>query len=64
MSMPIEELEALCRRIVHENPRQADAYRQGKSMLGFFVGRVMTETKGTVNPTQTSGIFRHIMDAQ
>jgi Asp-tRNA(Asn)/Glu-tRNA(Gln) amidotransferase B subunit len=60
--MSPNDFEALCRRIVNGHPRQADAYRHGKSMRGFFVGDVMRATGGTVSPVAASAIFRSIMD--
>jgi aspartyl-tRNA(Asn)/glutamyl-tRNA(Gln) amidotransferase subunit B len=46
-----EAILAACRRVVDANPRQAEAYRAGKTnLLGFFVGLVMKETRGSANP--------------
>jgi aspartyl-tRNA(Asn)/glutamyl-tRNA(Gln) amidotransferase subunit B len=44
-------IEAICRRVVEANPKQADAVRAGKTaVLGFFVGLVMKETRGSASP--------------
>src|ERR1019366_5379636 len=41
------QIEAICRRIVEANAKQAEALRGGKTgLFGFFVGQVMKETKG------------------
>lgn len=54
-------LESVCRRVINENPRQVEAYRQGKSMMGFFVGKVMTETQGTANPRAANSVLLHLI---
>ncbi|KAK3586182.1 hypothetical protein CHS0354_013132 [Potamilus streckersoni] len=47
----VGELEAVCRRIMADNPSQLAEYKSGKDKLfGFFVGLVMKETKGKANP--------------
>jgi aspartyl-tRNA(Asn)/glutamyl-tRNA(Gln) amidotransferase subunit B len=41
----------IVRKIVQNNPQQAEAYKAGKTqLLGFFVGQVMKETQGRANP--------------
>ena len=38
-------------KILDNSPSQIEAYKNGKTnLLGFFVGQVMKETKGTANP--------------
>jgi aspartyl-tRNA(Asn)/glutamyl-tRNA(Gln) amidotransferase subunit B len=55
-------LEALCRRLVEQNPKQADQFRSGKAnVLGFFVGQVMKETKGAANPQLVNDILRKLL---
>jgi aspartyl-tRNA(Asn)/glutamyl-tRNA(Gln) amidotransferase subunit B len=45
------EIEALCKRLIEENPKQAEQLRAGKaSLTGFFVGLAMKATKGSANP--------------
>lgn len=52
------ELLEEVRRIIAENPRQADEYRQGKGkLLGFFVGQLMQRTKGKANPSMANDLF-------
>jgi aspartyl-tRNA(Asn)/glutamyl-tRNA(Gln) amidotransferase subunit B len=44
-------IEEICRRVVEANPKQAEQVRAGKTaVLGFFVGQVMKETKGSASP--------------
>src|SRR3989344_4238089 len=46
-----EELRAMLQKIIENNPNVVLEYRKGKeSVLQFFVGQVMKETKGSANP--------------
>jgi aspartyl-tRNA(Asn)/glutamyl-tRNA(Gln) amidotransferase subunit B len=46
---------AIVDAVVAANPDQAAEYRAGKEkLLGFFVGKVMQETKGKANPGQVN----------
>jgi aspartyl-tRNA(Asn)/glutamyl-tRNA(Gln) amidotransferase subunit B len=55
-------LEALCRAQIEANPKQAAAYRSGKTgMLGFFVGAVMKETKGSANPALLNELLKKLL---
>jgi aspartyl-tRNA(Asn)/glutamyl-tRNA(Gln) amidotransferase subunit B len=52
-------LEAAVRKVVGENPKEAESYRGGKTgLLSFFVGQVMKETKGKANPKLVSEVVR------
>jgi len=56
------ELEAICRRVVESNPKQAAGYRGGKTaLLGFFVGQVMKETRGSANPALVNEILVRLL---
>ncbi|WP_026259691.1 Asp-tRNA(Asn)/Glu-tRNA(Gln) amidotransferase subunit GatB [Desulfobacter curvatus] len=45
------ELEAMVDEIIKENPKEADAYRNGKTKLfSFFMGQVMKKTRGKADP--------------
>jgi aspartyl-tRNA(Asn)/glutamyl-tRNA(Gln) amidotransferase subunit B len=56
------ELTAVCRRVVESNPKQVDGYRQGKTaLLGFFVGQVMKETRGSANPALVNEILVRLL---
>ena len=58
------ELEAICRRIVEANPKQVAGYRNGKTaLLGFFVGQVMKETRGSANPSLVNEILVRLLSA-
>ncbi len=53
------ELEPVIDRIIEDNPKQAEQYRNGKTkLLGFFVGQVMKETGGKANPQQVNELVR------
>lgn len=57
------EIEAICQKVVLANPKQADALRGGKvALIGFFVGLVMKETKGSANPTLVNEALRKVLD--
>jgi aspartyl-tRNA(Asn)/glutamyl-tRNA(Gln) amidotransferase subunit B len=46
-----DELEAIVKQLVANNPAQVEQYKSGKDkMFGFFVGMAMKETKGKGNP--------------
>jgi len=55
-------LEKICAQIVDANPKQVAAYRGGKTgTLGFFVGQVMKETKGSANPALVNEILKKLL---
>ena len=55
-------LEAICRAQIAANPKQAAAYKAGKKgMIGFFVGAVMKETKGSANPALLNQILDKLL---
>jgi aspartyl-tRNA(Asn)/glutamyl-tRNA(Gln) amidotransferase subunit B len=55
-------IEAVVRRVVDANPSQVAQLRAGKSaLLGFFVGAVMKETKGSANPKLVNEILRRVL---
>jgi aspartyl-tRNA(Asn)/glutamyl-tRNA(Gln) amidotransferase subunit B len=44
-------LASLIDEILNANPKQVADYRSGREkVFGYFVGRVMKETKGQANP--------------
>jgi len=46
-----QELEAVIKVIINENPQQVADYKAGKvKLFGFFVGTAMEKTKGKGNP--------------
>ncbi|MEO8666494.1 MAG: Asp-tRNA(Asn)/Glu-tRNA(Gln) amidotransferase subunit GatB [Ignavibacteria bacterium] len=45
------EIEAIVKKILQENPKEVERYRIGeKKLAGFFVGKIMQESKGKANP--------------
>ena len=47
----VDELDAIVKQIVDENPDTVAAYKQGKDRLfGFFVGQAMKKTQGKGDP--------------
>lgn len=55
-------LEEICRKVVDANPKQVEGYRKGKTgLLGFFVGQVMKETKGSANPKLVNEILTKLL---
>ncbi len=55
-------IEAVCAQVVAANPAQAEQFRAGKeNLLGYFVGRVMKETRGQANPQAVNEILRRLL---
>ncbi len=55
-------IEAICKRLIEENPKQAEQLRAGKAaLMGYFVGLVMKETKGSANPQLVNQVMRHLI---
>lgn len=45
------EIEKIVKKILDENPKEVARYRGGETkLLGFFVGKIMKESKGKANP--------------
>ncbi|MFC1854433.1 Asp-tRNA(Asn)/Glu-tRNA(Gln) amidotransferase subunit GatB [Candidatus Dependentiae bacterium] len=54
-----EELEGIVKKIIDENPKQVEAYRNGKERLfAFFVGQAMKATSGKANPKVLQDILK------
>ena len=52
-------IEAAVDKVIAANPGQVAEYKAGKDkLIGFFVGRVMQETKGQANPGQVNKILK------
>ena len=55
-------IEAICKRIVDANPKQAEALRGGKTaLMGYFVGQVMKETKGSASPAVVNDALKKLL---
>jgi aspartyl-tRNA(Asn)/glutamyl-tRNA(Gln) amidotransferase subunit B len=53
------EIENIVVKIVSDNPKEAEAYKNGKTkILGFFVGQIMRETRGKANPQIVNEILK------
>ena len=56
-------LEPVVADVMERNPDKVEAYRNGKTgLLGFFVGQVMSETKGAADPELTQRMLRDTLD--
>jgi aspartyl-tRNA(Asn)/glutamyl-tRNA(Gln) amidotransferase subunit B len=56
-------IEAVVAKVLAANPKEVEAYRGGKSgLLGFFVGAVMRETGGGVDPALVNDALRARLD--
>jgi aspartyl-tRNA(Asn)/glutamyl-tRNA(Gln) amidotransferase subunit B len=55
----VDEIEKIVSKVIDENPRTVDQYRQGKTgNFGFFVGQVMKATGGRANPQAVNEILK------
>jgi aspartyl-tRNA(Asn)/glutamyl-tRNA(Gln) amidotransferase subunit B len=55
-------IEEIVRRIVDANPKQAESLRGGKlALMGFFVGQVMKETKGSASPAVVNDTLTKVL---
>ncbi len=55
-------IENMARPIVEANASQAQAYRDGKSsLLGFFVGQVMKQSRGKANPQVVNEVLKRLL---
>ncbi len=53
---------AIVQKVVDQNPKQAAALRGGKTaLMGFFVGQVMKETKGSANPQMVNDLLQRVL---
>ncbi|MDI6781302.1 MAG: Asp-tRNA(Asn)/Glu-tRNA(Gln) amidotransferase subunit GatB [bacterium] len=53
------ELESMIDKILQENPKAVEQYREGKKQaLGFFVGQVMRMTSGKAQPEMVNKILQ------
>ncbi|MFH2012542.1 MAG: Asp-tRNA(Asn)/Glu-tRNA(Gln) amidotransferase subunit GatB [Pseudomonadota bacterium] len=59
-----EELTKVVEKILLENPKEVENYKNGKiKLFSFFVGQVMKETKGKANPGLVNEILKKILTA-
>lgn len=58
----IEELEAICAKVLSDSAPLVEEYKNGKDRLfGAFVGKVMKETKGQANPALVNEILKKLL---
>jgi aspartyl-tRNA(Asn)/glutamyl-tRNA(Gln) amidotransferase subunit B len=54
-----ENIDNIISTVIEENPKAVEDYKGGKeATLGFLVGQVMQETKGTVDPNEVKDILK------
>ncbi len=56
------ELEAACRKVVLDNPKEAARLPENPKLMGFFVGQVMKATGGKANPALVNQILKKVLD--
>jgi aspartyl-tRNA(Asn)/glutamyl-tRNA(Gln) amidotransferase subunit B len=55
----VDEIERIVSKVIEENPKPVEQYRQGKTgNFGFFVGQVMKATGGRANPQAVNEILK------
>jgi aspartyl-tRNA(Asn)/glutamyl-tRNA(Gln) amidotransferase subunit B len=55
-------IEAICRKIIDENPGPVADFKGGKQQaFGFLVGKVMQASKGQANPKAVNEILRKFL---
>lgn len=55
----VDEIEKIVVKVIEENPKPVEAYRQGKTgNFGFFVGQVMKATGGRANPQTVNEVLK------
>lgn len=55
-------IEALAKSVMDANPKQVAAYRSGKTaLLGFFVGQIMKQTKGSADPAVVNAVLVRLL---
>ncbi|MEZ4301983.1 MAG: Asp-tRNA(Asn)/Glu-tRNA(Gln) amidotransferase subunit GatB [Polyangiaceae bacterium] len=57
-------IEAIAHKILAASPKQVAAYRAGKTaLLGFFVGQLMKETRGSASPDVVNAVLTRLLSA-
>lgn len=57
------ELAKIIKKLLDENQEQVNEFISGKEkVIGFFVGRVMRETKGKANPASVNNILLELLN--
>ncbi|MEO0164400.1 MAG: hypothetical protein ABIL51_08050, partial [candidate division WOR-3 bacterium] len=55
---PVEiDLEGIVENLIKNNPAQVEKYKKGqKGVIGFFVGQIMKEYRGKVDPKRVNEV--------
>lgn len=57
-----DELKPIIEKIILNNPKVVEEYKSGKeSVLQFFLGQIMKETKGSANPKTSIEILKELL---
>ncbi len=60
-----DELVEIVKKVISENPKTVEKYKNGKtSVVGFFVGAVMKETKGKADPKVVGKLAKELLDGE
>jgi aspartyl-tRNA(Asn)/glutamyl-tRNA(Gln) amidotransferase subunit B len=60
----IAEIEGICARVIAQSPKQVAQLLAGKTaLMGYFVGQVMKETRGSANPQLVNDVLRRLLGA-
>jgi aspartyl-tRNA(Asn)/glutamyl-tRNA(Gln) amidotransferase subunit B len=58
-----DALRELAEEVIAANPDQVETYRAGKTtILGWFVGQAMRETRGKANPQLAKSVFEDLLE--
>jgi aspartyl-tRNA(Asn)/glutamyl-tRNA(Gln) amidotransferase subunit B len=57
-----EAIRAVCQKVIDANPAEVEAYRTGKdTLMGWFVGQVMRETKGKADAKTAGNLLKELL---
>ncbi|MBM3136594.1 MAG: Asp-tRNA(Asn)/Glu-tRNA(Gln) amidotransferase subunit GatB [Chloroflexi bacterium] len=57
-----EAIRVVCQKVIDANPAEVEAYRSGKeTLMGWFVGQVMRETKGKADAKTAGSILKELL---
>jgi aspartyl-tRNA(Asn)/glutamyl-tRNA(Gln) amidotransferase subunit B len=57
------EIEQIVKKVIEANPKETQRYKNGETkLLGFFVGKVMKESKGKANPKTVNDLIIKILE--
>jgi aspartyl-tRNA(Asn)/glutamyl-tRNA(Gln) amidotransferase subunit B len=56
-------IEAVCAQVIAEQPGQVAQYRSGKkNLIGFFVGQVMKQSRGSADPKLVNAVLTRLLE--